>query len=117
MYLWDSSFRIFQFLYMYIYTHIFFLVRTSEHKWGNTADEAGQEWVERERANQAAVGELHDAGQEHVAKIGVNEFESTRRARLILIEETAQNLDKVCALSCSTLCHFAVCRWTLLARS
>jgi len=46
-----------------------------EHEAAHARDEAGEKAVERERAHQAAVGELNDTGEQNVQEISIDQLD------------------------------------------
>jgi len=51
---------------------------SSKDKRSNAGDESGEERVEREGADEAAVDKLHDPGEEDVDEVGVDHFQTFR---------------------------------------
>ncbi len=64
-------------------------IRTGEDERGDGGDEAGQEGVEGEGADETAVGELEDAGEHDAEHIGVDEADLARRLLAVLLVELA----------------------------
>jgi len=61
-------------------------------------DETRQKRVEGKGADEAAVEELDDAGDEDVTHVGVDQFEFGRRARGVIFEEPLYDADHAALL-------------------
>ena len=58
-----------------------------ENERTNARDESRQERVEGERADEATVDELHDARDENVGEVAVDDLEPLRSVVDVLVEE------------------------------
>ena len=58
-----------------------------ENEGANARDESRQERVEGERADEAAVEELHDSRDEDVGEVAVDDLEPLRSVVDVLVEE------------------------------
>lgn len=76
---------------------------TSEHKAADCGNEAAEEGVEREGADEAAVHELDDGSQEHVQEVRVDDFQllgSFRCVLLIQFRNDGSYRSHFCVLNC-----------------
>lgn len=64
---------------------------TAQNEAADRRNEAGQERVERETADQTAVQELGDAGQHDVEQIRIDDFQLLGRVVLVLMVELVQH--------------------------
>ena len=67
----------------------------AQNKAGNGGDEAREEWAERKCAHQQAVNELENTSEENVTQVDIDRLQPLARTLVVLLEELADNLDKV----------------------